>query len=214
MRWPASNAPEQTGVVARTAVDEQVGDDMAVALEVGAEVVVAVADGLEAGAAVVVGVVAVADAARVGGTVAVGVEVQVRLQLVAGAASPRAAHVGAAVGERLVVQRRVRRRGAVAVEVPAHGVQLREVAHLDQAVVVAVVVAALQPRVHAAPGQRRVLAARAEVPRRLGRIAVAVQVQAVPAGVHARRRHGALQGAGRQARAPAEAAVRLASTSQ
>ena len=185
---------------------------MAVAVEDGAEQMgadrrVGHADGIPAGAAVVVGVAAVPDGfavhvvPRPRRAVAVRVEVEVVLQLVALAVVVvgvgvvgRAAHVGRVVAEGEAVGGGVARCGrAVAVQVPAHRVQLRQRADLDQAVVVGVVVAALQRRVRAAVGERRVLRVGAEVPRRFVRVAVAVHVQLVPAGEDARRRGGALQ---------------------
>ena len=97
-------------------------------------------------AAVPVGVVGVGHA------VAVGVEVDVRRQLVALAAvrrlvrvaAVRTAHAGGGVGERAGGGGGIAgvQRHAVAVEVPAHGVQLRVAADLDEPVVVRVVVRA------------------------------------------------------------------------
>ena len=140
-------------------------------------------------------------ASRPRGTVPIRVEVQIVLQLVAGAVvvvgvggAGRAAHGRHVVAERLAVGRCVARgRGAVAVQIPADGVQLRQGADLDQAVVVQVVVAALGHRVGAAVAQRRVVRAGAEVPRRFVRVAVAVHVQGVPAGEDAGGRRGRLQ---------------------
>ena len=155
-------------------------------------------DGIPAWAAVVVGVAGIAHrqvaAHRVGGTVAIRVEVQIVLQLVAFAASALAAHAGDVAAERLGVAPDVAGgRGAVAVHVPADGVQLRQGADLDQAVVVQVVVAALRDRVHAAVAQRRVLRVRAEVPRGFVRVAVVVHVEGVPAGEDAGGRRRRLQ---------------------
>ena len=89
--------------------------------------------------------------AGVGHPVAVGVEVEIRRQLVAGALV-RAAHVPGPVGESQVVLSPVRQRPvvhrAVAVQVVAHRVELRERRHLDQPVVVEVVVAVAHPDRH------------------------------------------------------------------
>ena len=185
-------------VVRGAAADEQVADHVALAVERGVEVRRVRrrrvrADGQPAAAAVVVGVARVAGAAGVGGPVAVGVEVQIVLQLVAGAVvvvgvggAGGAAHVGAVVAERLAPARGVAGgRSAVAVQIPAHGVQLGEGADLDQAVVVVVVVAALEHRVGAAVAQRRVVRAGAEVPGGLAGIVVVVHVHVRPGGVDA-----------------------------
>ena len=164
------------------------------------------ADGIPAAAAVVVGVAAVRREGRAHlgprGPVAIRVEVQIVLQLVAGAVVEvgvargvrRAAHVVAVVAERLAVVRGVAgSRGAVAVQIPADGVQLRQGADFDQAVVVVVVVAVLRRGVHAAVAQRRVVRALAEVPRRFVRVAVAVHVHVGPAGEDAGGRRRRLQ---------------------
>ena len=185
------------GVAGGGAVDEQVVDDLALAVEGGVEGRRPRADGREAGAAVVVDVARVPGAVPVRGAVAVRVEVQVVRQLVAGAAGVGTAHVRGVVGERLAVPGRVAGGGrTVAVQIPADGVQLRQVAYVDQPVVVAVVVAVLQAelqrRVEAAVLQHRMLVGAAEVPGVVVRIrgharhAVAVHVLVVPSGVEAR----------------------------
>ena len=141
---------EQPNVVRAAAVDEQVGDGVAVALQGGGEGSALSADGLPARPGVV-GVVPVA--------VAVLVEVQVGGQLVAGAArsgrrvgvavvvAGGAAHGGAGgrggqgIGEGGGVVGGVGcRRRAVAVQVPADGVELGQGADLNEAVVVRVVI--------------------------------------------------------------------------
>ena len=87
---------------------------------------------------------------------------------------------------------------AVAVQVPAHGVQLGDLGYLDEAVAVPVVVAyALGVRIHAAELQGGVFARAAEVPRV---IIAAPRVHVhVPSGVDAGVVGGRLQLGGRTA---------------
>ena len=136
----ALQTAEQPGELAAVG-DGQAGDGMAVAIENRPVTV----DGRPVGVGV-------------GGCnhpVAVGVEVQIRIQLVAGAAARRAAHPGAGnrEGKRGSVGGGVgRRRIPVAVQVPADGVQLVQIDHFDQPVIVAVIVdhplaGPVQPRV-------------------------------------------------------------------
>ena len=144
---------EQPQVIGPVPVNEQVGDGVAVALEGGGEPG-RVADGNPAVAAVPVGIAVVGIAADV------GVEVEVGGQLVAGAYRPiRRVAVPVMVGE--AAAHALRRVGEgsrvgggfvniarvdvvpdqrVAVRIVADGVQLGEAVHLDEAVVVAVVV--------------------------------------------------------------------------
>ena len=134
------------------------------------------ADGIPAAAAVVVVVVRVARAAGVRRTIAVGVEVQVLRELVAGAGGGagdgRAAHAGACAGERAagaaVVGGVAGRHRAVAVQIPAHRVQLRERCDLDEAVLVHVVVRAGAFGVRHRHAQARRRAAVAAAGRRVG----------------------------------------------
>ena len=192
--------------VGAAAVDEQVADHVAVAVERGREVGrvrrrCGRADRVPAVAAVVVRVAKVAGTVRVRAVVAIGVEVQVLVQLVASAAGGRAAHAGRRVVEGTLVLVLVAGRGrAVAVQVPADGVQLAQAADFDQAVVVAVIIAALQAGVMGAVIQHGVLRTGAEVPRVLARRAVPVDVQIVPVRVDAGGGRGRLQLAGRSAR--------------
>ena len=179
-------AREQPLVQPRAAVDEQVSNNVAVAVEsrrvVGRVVRRRRADGHPAGAGVVVRVAGVArDRAagrRPGGAVAVGVEVQVVQELVApavvvvrvvrsGRAQAGAARIEARVQERArgVKARFVAGgRGAVAVQVPAHRVQLPQRRDVDQPVVVGVVVGALGGRIQPAVVQRRVVVRRCRSP--------------------------------------------------
>ena len=146
-----AGAEQPQGILAGSADDGQVGDGVTVAVEpagVGrnsdrlvqkAERVhvagVHAADGRPAGAAVVVSVIG----AVVGRA---GVKVQVGAQLVAGAAGGRAAHVRlrAPEGGGVVVVVVGLVGDAVAVQIPADGVELGQVADFNQAVVLVVVV--------------------------------------------------------------------------
>ncbi len=184
----AAQLAEQPDVVVAAArpVDEQVADRVVVALKGGHERLrPAVAQRLPAVAAVVVIVVGVDHRSAAGVAARVRVEVQVRVQLVARAVvvvgiggGDGAAHARCGVGEgQRIVVGVGRIRGAVAVQVPADGVQLVQVYDLDQPVVVVVVVHHRRRRL-----QGRVLAARAEVPD-----------VGVPGGVDARGAGGRLQ---------------------
>ena len=146
---------------------------------------------------------------RVGVAVAVGVKVQVGQQFVALAARGRAAHPGHRVGEGGGVGRPA---APGPVQVVPDGVQLGQVANLNQPVAIAVVVnldGALDGHIKAAVLQARVLAGRAKVPGVVIRVgghapgAVAVHIHLVPGGVDARRAvgGGGLQVAGTLARA-------------
>ena len=213
-------AREQPGPMPR-AVHEQVVDELAVAVERRVEVRRGArrrrrADGLPAHAAVVVGVVGVAGEGaarfRPGAAVAVGVEVEIVEKLVAqavvgvGVVRGRRAGEARVVGvEHGMVERAgvvaglvPRRRRPVAVEVPAHRVQLRQRGDVDQAVVVGVVVVVLGGRVHPAVLQHRIVVAGAEVPGVVVGVhhAVAVRVVVVPGGVDARVAGRRLQVAG------------------
>ena len=213
-------------------VDEQVADGVVVALKGGRERLArggtVAAQGRPAGGAVeiVVGVVGVhLDYAHcrsgVSGAIAVGVKVQVVEQLVAGAGGPvgRGHHVvvvgelaahapGGAdvpVGEGQVVGIYVGGR-AVAVQIITHGVELRQIADFNEAVVIHVVVnriPALGDEVVAGVLQYRVLGAGAEIPRVIA-TGFAVQVD-VPGRIDAGVAGGGLQSGGGLAGAAAAA---------
>ena len=183
------------------AADEEVADGVPVPVEERRERRVTRADGRPAAAAVPVGVLGIGLAA------AVGVEVQVCSQFVAVAGRDVAAHVALGVGEGAgvnatggagVIGPVLPRHRAVAVQVPPHGVEPVEAVHVDQAVVVLVVVI-LEGRglyrIDVLPRQVGVLALGAEGPQRVGvrRGAVAVQVQVIPVGVDARVPGGRLE---------------------
>ena len=142
-----AHVAQQAHVVGAGAVDVQVGDGVAAAVDDGGELVAAIPDGFPACAVVVVGIVG----AVAGGA---GVEVQVRGQLVA--AAPVALGAGGAAGHgegRRVVGAVGRVVGhAVAVQVVADGVELGQGAYLDQAVAVAVVVGGRRGRFRLRPG--------------------------------------------------------------
>ncbi len=160
------------------------------------------ADGHPAGAGVVVRVAGVArDRAagrRPGGAVAVGVEVEVVQELVAPAVVVVRVVLGGraeagAAGLKARIQERARSvearlvaggRGAVAVQVPAHRVQLPQRRDVDQPVAVGVVVGALESGIEFAVLQRRVVVGRAEVPNVVDG-AVVVDVVIIPVGVYA-----------------------------
>ena len=127
------------GVGCTRSLEVQVGDSVVVAVEGGAEPGAAGSDGQPA-------VAAPPSHVCLAGGVAVAVgEVEVLRQFVADAPGGRAAHAGRGVGERLGVGRQiVAERQAVAVQVPADGVQLLQRAYLYEAVVVGVVVAGLR----------------------------------------------------------------------
>ena len=113
----------------------QVGQLVPASVEGGGEVAAPGADRRPARTAVPVGV------ARIGAAVPVRVEVQVGGEFVAGAGIGRAAHVALGAGEGGGVAGSVAARcRSVTVEIPAHGVELGQVLHLDQPVVVGIVV--------------------------------------------------------------------------
>ena len=174
-----------------------------------------ISDRIPARAFVVVGVAGVARNGAGGRSgvscpVPVGVKVQGPGQLVADAAGyfgrrrvvvviPEAAHAGGRSGEGRVVLGRIGNGSSsvhrpVAVQVPADGVQLGQAVHLNQAVVVPVIVAQLRAVVLPAVLQRRVLVGSAEAPR-VVIAGLSVQVQ-VPAGIDPGVAGGRLQFAG------------------
>ena len=137
---------EQPHVVGSVPVDEEVADDVAVAVEPGGEGSGRGADGFPA----VAGGPGHVD--RAGGVAGCLVEVQVRRQLVALAGGGAAhAHPGAGEGGGVVAGVGGGRR-AVAVRVPAHRVQLLQVGHLDQVVAVGVVVGVVEGDLDVAHG--------------------------------------------------------------
>ena len=134
---PRAGRPEHPDIIGGGAIDEQMRKGVVIALERGGEeggrvVVCRVSDGLPPRAVVPVGIPRICRAA------VVRVEVQVRGQLIARTPRRRAPHAGRGVGERRGIAGVGRR--AIAVQVPADGVQLREGRHGDQPVVVRVVI--------------------------------------------------------------------------
>ena len=83
--------------------------------------------------------------ARVGSAVAVGIEVQIRDEFVSGASGVGTPHACGCVGEGGVVARGVGRGRAVAIKVPADGIQLHQIGHFNESIAVRVV--ARVPRV-------------------------------------------------------------------
>ena len=174
--------PEQARV-ARRRVHPQVGNRVAVAVELRVETVGPVAYRRPVG----IGVVLVDVPVRVGVEVEMGGElvaqagarVHVRVVGVRAAQAGYAAREGGAPRAPVGVRRRIL--NGVPVQIPTNRVQLVEPGYLYQAVVVAVVIAALIVHVHAAVLQRRVFARRSEIPRVIvvGRDAVHVDVPVV-----------------------------------
>ena len=113
---------------------------MAPAVEDGSEFGTKAADGVPAATTVPVSVPCIYRAA------VVGVEVQVRRQLVPGATAARAAHARDGVREShdIVGSMGGSVRRAVSVQIPADGIQLRQVAYINQAIIVPVVVVRLR----------------------------------------------------------------------
>ena len=122
-------------------LDQQVADGMPVAVESRTERIEGITNGHPAVPVVPIGV------ACVGAPAGVGVEVQIRRQFVADT-SVGAPHPRRSLDERRMVPAPVglHVRRAIAVQVVAHGVELRQIANIDETVVVRVVVASARRR--------------------------------------------------------------------
>ena len=182
----AAQPPEQAHIVRSAAGDEQVGDGMPVADELGGVGIGGVPNGQPARPAV-----PVCRIARFGnGVVIVFVKVQAGPQLVP-RAGRRAAHFSLRPHKGRPISRRPRRRRRpVPIQVIANGVQTRQVVNVNQIVVIPVVIPLRRPP-RARVFQRRILIRHPEIPRIIAPGGI-VHID-VPVGVNARVAHGLLQ---------------------